>query len=150
MCIRDRFNESRIISGDTNGATGWQSRFRQLPFPGTDLIDGDTRGVYAVEVYYTNAFVTPIGSFMTHFDQMGGTFIIPGQLYDAAFYGVITGTPTSQVTLPDPNKMCIRDRTSRALFATRGCPTVRASTSSFLRCRSTARRSPSVNSARAR
>ena len=32
------FDESRIISGDTNGATGWQSRFRQLPFPGTDLI----------------------------------------------------------------------------------------------------------------
>jgi hypothetical protein len=97
------FNKSRILSGDTNGASGWQSRFRQLPFPGTDLIDGDPRGVYAVEVYYTNAFITPIGSFMTHFDQMGGTFLIPGQLYDAAFYGVITGTPSTTVTLPDPN-----------------------------------------------
>ncbi len=97
------FNKSRIISGDTNGSGGWQSRFRKLPFPGTDLIDGDTRGVYAVEVYYTNAFITPIGNFMTHFDQMGGTFLIPGQLYDAAFYGVITGTPSATVTLPDPN-----------------------------------------------
>jgi hypothetical protein len=97
------FNNSRIISGDTNGASGWQSRFRQLPFPGTDLVSGDPRGVYAVEVYYTNAFITPIGNLMTHFDQMGGTFLIPGQLYDAAFYGVITGTPSATVTIPDPN-----------------------------------------------
>ncbi|MCE0521998.1 MAG: pilus assembly protein, partial [Methylacidiphilales bacterium] len=96
------FNESRILGG-TNAASTWQSIYRHLPFPGTDLVDGDSRGVYAVEVFYTNAFITPIGSFMTHFDQMGGTFIIPGQLYDAAFYGVITGTPTSTVTLPDPN-----------------------------------------------
>ena len=42
-------------------ASGWQSIFRQLPFPGTDLVNGDTRGVYAVEVFYTNAFITPIG-----------------------------------------------------------------------------------------
>jgi hypothetical protein len=94
------FDKSRILSADTNGATGWQSRYRQLPFPGADLVDGDTRGVYSVEVFYTNSFITPIGKFMTSFDQMGGTFLIPGQLYDAAFYGVITGTPTSSVTLP--------------------------------------------------
>ncbi|HEY0256525.1 MAG TPA: TadE family protein, partial [Candidatus Methylacidiphilales bacterium] len=97
------FNQSRILSADpVNGAT-WQSRFRKLPFPGTDLVDGDDRGVYAVEVFYTNTFVTPIGNFMTHFDQMGGTFVIPNELYDAAFYGVITGTPSSKVFLPDPN-----------------------------------------------
>jgi Flp pilus assembly protein TadG len=97
------FDKSRILSGDTNGASGWQSRYRALPFPGSDLVNGDTRGVYAVEVMYTNVFITPIGNFMTHFDQMGGTFLIPNQLYDAAFYGVITGTPTATVTLPNPN-----------------------------------------------
>ncbi len=80
------FSQSRILGG-TNGIATWQNVYRQLPFPGTDLVNADTRGVYAVEVYYTNAFVTPIGNFMTHFDQMGGTFLIPGQLYDAAFYG---------------------------------------------------------------
>jgi hypothetical protein len=53
------FHKSRIISGDTNGAPGWQSRFRQLPFPGTDLIDGDPRGAYAVELFYTNSFPHP-------------------------------------------------------------------------------------------
>ena len=94
------FDKSRILAGDPNGSTGWQSRYRQLPFPGTDLVQGDIRGVYSVEVFYTNSFVTPLGNFMTHFDRMGGTFLIPGQLYDAAFYGVITGTPTSTVTLP--------------------------------------------------
>ncbi|HEY0256464.1 MAG TPA: TadE family protein, partial [Candidatus Methylacidiphilales bacterium] len=87
------FDSSRILAPDTNGASGWQSRFRKLPFPGSDLVNEDTRGVYAVEVMYTNVFITPLGNFMTHFDQMGGSFFIPNSLYDAAFYGVIPGTP---------------------------------------------------------
>src|ERR1700677_75382 len=51
-------NQSHIITTDqSNNVSGWQSGWRQLPFPGSDLVDGDTRGVYAVEVLYTHRFV---------------------------------------------------------------------------------------------
>jgi hypothetical protein len=74
----------------------WTTIYRQLPFAGSILKDGDTRGVYAVEVMYTNAFITPVGGLM----RMFGTTVAPSQLYDAAFFGVITGTPNSTVALP--------------------------------------------------
>jgi len=94
------FNKSRILGG-TNGISSWQNIYRQLPFPGDNLVDGDTRGVYAVEVYYTNAFITPIGALMTHFDQMGGTFLIPDSQLRFQPYqrGHRVGRPRAQAAL---------------------------------------------------
>jgi Flp pilus assembly protein TadG len=86
------FAASHIIPSGSS----WQSVYRQLPFSGTNLNDNDTRGVYAVEVMYTNTFVTPVGNLLGRYASV----LAPGQLYDAAFYGVITGAPTSAVPLP--------------------------------------------------
>ncbi|HUB67173.1 MAG TPA: TadE family protein, partial [Candidatus Methylacidiphilales bacterium] len=98
----DLYDASHLLVGggnNTNGNYAWESIYRQLPFPGYDLVPGDTRGLYAVEVFYTNSFITPLGSLLTHSYGLTSP-IVPTGLYDAAFYGVITGTPTSSITLP--------------------------------------------------
>lgn len=71
-------NQSRILP---SGSKDWTSIYRQLPIAGSNLVDGDTRGVYAVEVMYTNTFITPIGNWLSG-------RVAPSQLYAAAFNGV--------------------------------------------------------------
>lgn len=65
-------NQSRILY-----STGtWQSDKRRPPFPPDNVADEQV--LFAVEVFYTNTFVTPIG------DIYGA--LAPTILYDAAFF----------------------------------------------------------------
>ncbi len=101
--------KSRILP---TGITDWTWKYRQLPLAGTNLVDGDIRGVYAVEVMYTNVFITPIGNLLSNIKYVsGGGSVVPGQLYDAAFYGVIT-TQVPQSFVPLPPSGSIADSSS--------------------------------------
>lgn len=97
-------NSAIIVPG-----TSWTSVYRKLPIGGTNLVDGDTRGVYAVEVMYTNVFITPIGNFLSNIRTSGsgsGSSLVPKRLYDAAFYGVIIApTPQTFVSIPVPSSV---------------------------------------------
>lgn len=66
-------NKSRILIG----ANAWDtSQYRQLPFDADNLAPNQT--MIVAEVFYTNEFVTPIGTLIG--------MLTPDRLYDAAFF----------------------------------------------------------------
>lgn len=66
-------DKSRILLPGTS----WdENSLRALPFDADNLADKQT--MYVVEIFYTNQFVTPIGTLIG--------LVTPPRLYDAAFY----------------------------------------------------------------
>lgn len=70
-------NKSRILSGLSTNGTYWMTPTRKLPMPLT-VLAADDQSMVIMEVFYTNLFVTPIGSLIG--------MVTPSVLYDVALF----------------------------------------------------------------
>lgn len=83
QCVGQLFNpsDSNVLLNKSQilvGGNSWQSPFRALPFIPSNVFDPNNQNMIIMEVFYTNSFITPIGS------MIGA--VTPPFLYDSAFF----------------------------------------------------------------